>query len=243
LTQFSSERGDATFDFVMIDFTPLENPVWASLATGHSAMARVNGAAARYPSDISPLSAIREPSPQAFADLRELAKPGEIVGLATAFAVTVPDDWEVVLNRFIDQMVCEDFHPAADVTPLLLTDKDVPEMIALTKLTQPGPFEHGTIGMGKYLGLRAPDGTLMAMAGQRMSLTHFREISAVCTHPDHQGRGYAGRLMTILAREIIAGGKMPILHVKTENASAKHLYAKLGFRMRKPMHFNVIRLR
>lgn len=227
----------------MTDFTPLENPIWSSLAIGHSAMARVNGAAARYPSDISPLSAIREPSSQAFADLRALTKPGEIVGLATAFEIAVPDDWEVVLNRFIDQMVCEDFHPGGDVEPLLLSEKDVPEMIALTKLTQPGPFEHGTIGMGKYLGLRDTDGTLMAMAGQRMSLTDFREISAVCTNPAHQGKGYAGKLMTILAREIIADGKMPILHVKTENASAKHLYAKLGFRVRKPMHFNVIRLR
>ena len=59
----------------------------------------------------------------------------------------------------------------------------------------------------------------------------------------HQGKGYAGKLMTILAREIVADGKMPILHVKTENASAKHLYAKLGFRVRKPMRFNVIRPR
>jgi len=227
----------------MPDFTPLENPVWSSLATGHSAMARLNGAAARYPSEISPLSAIRESSPQAFADLRELTKAGEIVGIVTAFPVTVPDDWEVVLSRFIDQMGCDDFHPRDEVEPLLLSEKDVPEMIALTKLTQPGPFEHGTIGMGKYLGVRSPDGALMAMAGQRMSLTNFREISAVCTHPDHQGKGYAGKLMTILAREIIADGKMPILHVKTENASAKHLYAKLGFRVRKPMHFNVIRPR
>jgi predicted GNAT family acetyltransferase len=227
----------------MNDFLPLENPVWSSLATGHRAMARVNGLAVRYPGDISPLSAIRESSPRAFADLRALTQPGEVVGLATGFDVTVPDDWEIVLQRFIDQMVCEDFHPGGEIAPLLLSDKDVPEMIALTKLTQPGPFEHGTIGMGKYIGVRSPDGALMAMAGQRMSLTNFREISAVCTHPDHQGKGYAGKLMTILAREIIAGGKMPILHVKTENASAKHLYAKLGFRVRKPMHFNVIRLR
>jgi predicted GNAT family acetyltransferase len=227
----------------MTDFTPLENPVWSSLTTGHRAMARTSGLAMRYPSDISPLSAIRESSREAFADLRALTQPGEVVGLVTGFEVAVPDDWEIVLNRFIDQMVCEDFYPGGDIEPLLLSDKDVPEMIALTKLTQPGPFEHGTIGMGKYLGVRSPDGALMAMAGQRMSLTNFREISAVCTHPDHQGKGYAGKLMTILAREIVAEGRTPILHVKTENASAKHLYAKLGFRVRKPMHFNVIRPR
>ena len=227
----------------MTDVTPLENPVWSSLATGHKAMARVNGLAARYPSDISPLSAVFESSPRAFADLRALTKPGDVVGLVTGFPVTVPDDWDLLLSRFIDQMVCEDFRPSSDIEPLLLSEKDVPEMIALTKMTQPGPFEQGTINMGKYLGVRSDDGKLVAMAGQRMSLTNFREISAVCTDPGQQGKGYAGRLMTILAREIIADGKMPFLHVKTENASAKHLYAKLGFRVRKPMHFNVITLR
>ncbi|MGN6515129.1 MAG: GNAT family N-acetyltransferase [Rhizomicrobium sp.] len=227
----------------MTDVTPLDNPAWSSLATGHKSLARTHGLAARYPSEISPIVAIRQPSPQAFADLRALTAPGETVGLVTAFGVAIPADWEIVLQRMIDQMVCEDFHPAAGIAPLLLSEKDVPEMIALTKLTQPGPFEHGTIGMGKYLGLRDADGTLMAMAGQRMSLADFREISAVCTHPDHQGKGYAGKLMTILAREIIAEGRTPFLHVKTENASAKHLYAKLGFQVRTPMHFNVIKPR
>jgi ribosomal protein S18 acetylase RimI-like enzyme len=227
----------------MTDFTSLENPVWSSLATGHKSLARTHGLAARYPSDTSPLSAIREPSGQALDDLRALTKTGEIVGLVTGFVVAIPEDWEVLLTRMIDQMVCEDFHPTATIEPLLLSEKDVPEMIALTKETQPGPFEHGTIGMGKYIGVRAADGALIAMAGQRMSLTDFREISAVCTSPKHQGHGYAGRLMTVLANEIIAEGKMPFLHVKTENASAKHLYAKLGFRVRKPMHFNVIRPR
>ena len=226
----------------MTDFTPLDNPAWSSLATGHRAMARTHGLAARYPRDISPIAAIREPSRQALDDLRALTERGEIVGFVTAFDVPIPDGWEVMLKRMIDQMVCEDFHPASAIEPLALSEKDVPEMIALTKETQPGPFEHGTIGMGRYIGVRDADGTLIAMAGQRMSLTNFREISAVCTSPKHQGKGHAGRLMTILANEIIAEGKIPILHVKTENASAKHLYTRLGFRVRTPMHFNVIRL-
>ena len=227
----------------MTDFTPLENPVWFSLASGHKTIARVNGVAARYPGDVSPLSGLGEFTPPAFADMRALTMPGEIIGLVTAAKLQIPGDWEIVVSRMIDQMVCEDFRPAPEIEPLLLSEKDIPAMMALTKLTQPGPFEHGTIGMGKYIGVPSPDGALMAMAGQRMSLDRFREISAVCTHPDHQGKGYAGRLMTLLATEIIADGKMPFLHVKTENASAKHLYEKLGFRVRRAMHFNVIRLR
>lgn len=225
------------------DLTALDNPVWSSLNSGHKSIARLHGAAARYPNDISPLSGLRTFTPAAFDDMRALTKPDEIIGLVTGAKIDIPDNWEVIISRMIDQMVCEDFKPASDITPLLLTKRDVPEMIALTKLTQPGPFEHGTIGMGKYIGLRSPDGVLIAMAGQRMSLDRCREISAVCTHPDHQGKGYAGRLMTLLAREIIAEGRTPFLHVKTENASAKHLYEKLGFRVGRAMHFNVIRRR
>lgn len=223
------------------DIAALDNPVWSSLNSGHKTIARVRGAAARYPSDISPLSGLRAFTPRAFDDLRALTKPDEIVGLVTGAKIDIPSSWETIVSRMIDQMVCEDFKAASNITPLLLTERDVPEMIALTTLTQPGPFEHGTIGMGKYIGVRSPDGALIAMAGQRMSLDRFREISAVCTHPDHQGKGYAGRLMTLLAREIVAEGKTPFLHVKTENASAKHLYNKLGFRVRRAMHFNVIR--
>jgi len=225
------------------DLAALDNPVWSSLNAGHKAIARLHGAAARYPGHISPLSGLREFSGCAFEDMRNLTAADEIIGLVTAFKIDVPQIWDVIVSRTIDQMVCQDFRPAVDIEPLLLSEHDVPEMIALMKLTQPGPFEHGTIGMGKYIGVRSPDGALMAMAGQRMSLGKFREISAVCTHPDHQGKGYAGRLMTLLAREIIAEDKIPFLHVKTENVSAKHLYEKLGFRVRRAMHFNVIRPR
>ena len=227
----------------MIDFTPLENPVWSSLTSAHRSLARIHGLAARYPSDISPLSGLQEFTPAAFDDLRALTEPHEIIGLVTAEPVGVPADWEIVLSRMIDQMVCEDLKPSSSIAPLLLSDADVPDMLALTAETQPGPFAARTIRMGKYIGVRSGGGQLMAMAGQRLSLDGFREISAVCTSPAHQGKGYAGRLMSLLAREIAAEGKMPFLHVKTENAFAKALYAKLGFRLRRAMHFNVIRPR
>ena len=227
----------------MTDFTPLENPVWSSLTSAHRALARIHGLAARYPSDISPLSGLREFTPAAFADLCALTQPNEIVGLVTAAPIEVSADWEVMLSRRIDQMVCEQLNPSSAIEPLVLSDADVPEMLTLTAETQPGPFAARTIRMGKYLGVRSGDGQLMAMAGQRLSLDIFREISAVCTSPTHQGKGYAGRLMSLLAREILDDGKVPFLHVKTENASAKHLYAKLGFRVRHAMHFNVIRPR
>ena len=112
-------------------------------------------------------------------------------------------------------------------------------MLALAQATEPGPFLPNTIRMGRYLGIREDDGRLAAMAGQRLNLDGFHEVSAVCTWPEFRGRGYAKILIETLAAEIFAEGSTPILHVKTENA-AKSLYEKLGFRVRRAVWFTVI---
>src|SRR4051794_38276599 len=197
-------------------------------------MARGTGLARRYASDVSPFSALREPSPAAFADLAALVGPGEGVGLVTAAALAVPAGWRTVLAIWIDQMVYDGPQVAArDAGLLVLGERDGPEMHALATLTQPGPFEARTFRMGHYLGLRV-DGRLAAMAGERMRLPGATEISAVCTHPDFQGRGYGRVLMTAMLARILGQGRRPFLHVTTGNP-AKRLYARLGFRVRRQM--------
>jgi predicted GNAT family acetyltransferase len=98
-----------------------------------------------------------------------------------------------------------------------------------------------TIQMGSYFGIRASDGRLVAMAGERLQSTAFTEISAVCTHPEFRGRGYARGLTTFLAAQMLAVGKTPFLHVKSENG-AKVVYQKLGFRLRAAICLTVISL-
>jgi predicted GNAT family acetyltransferase len=112
-------------------------------------------------------------------------------------------------------------------------------MLALTKLTQPGPFLPRTIELGSYFGMRE-SGSLLAMAGERLHLTGFTEVSAVCTHPDFRGRGYSNALMSAVISGIMRRGETPFLHVKTENP-AVHLYQKLGFKVRAQLHLVVIR--
>jgi predicted GNAT family acetyltransferase len=115
-------------------------------------------------------------------------------------------------------------------------------MLELTAATDPGPFLPQTIQMGSYFGIRASDGRLVAMAGERLQSTAFAEISAVCTHPESRGRGYARDLTTFLAAQILAAGKTPFLHVKSENG-AKVVYQKIGFRLRAAICLTVISLR
>ena len=106
----------------------------------------------------------------------------------------------------------------------------------------PGPFLPQTIQRGSYFGIRASDGRLVAMAGERLQSTAFGEISAVCTHPEFRGRGYARDLTTFLAAHILAAGKTPFLHVKSENG-AKVVYQKIGLRLRAAICLTVISLR
>lgn len=219
--------------------TVLDNPIWNALTSAHRPMARINGLAARYPGDVSPLTGLGELSPRAFDDLKALVGDDEQMALFTTAPVEVPAGWQVVKARYIDQMVCAEPPPVSDQAFVTLGPDDVPDMLALTALTEPGPFAARTHEMGHYVGVRSEDGRLAAMTGQRLGLGDFTEISAVCTHPDFQGRGYAKALVAYQAARIHGEGRTPFLHVKTENG-AKVVYEKLGFRVRRPIQYSVL---
>jgi ribosomal protein S18 acetylase RimI-like enzyme len=219
----------------------LDDPILAALATRHAGLARVHGLALRYGGDVSPMAALRRPGPEAFADLREIVAPGEVVALVARRALDLPDDWEAVLRRPIEQMVFDGPAPSlAEGPPPRLGDADVPDMLALTALTKPGPFAPRTIRMGRFYGLRAPDGRLMAMAGERLAADEFTEVSGVCTHPDFAGRGLGRRLVAFVVAQLLAEGRQPVLHVKNENL-ARGLYERLGFRSNGDMAFTLAR--
>ena len=220
----------------------LDNPIWFALTTEHRLLARSRGLARRYPPDVSPLAALLHPSNDAFADLRHLVSSGEQVALFTASPLDVPGDWQVHRSRWIDQMTCDASPALPSMALLQLGTTDVPEMLELTAATEPGPFLPQTIQMGSYFGIRADDGRLVAMAGERLRTDAFAEISAVCTLPEFRGRGYAQALTSFLAAQILADGKTPFLHVKSENG-AKAVYQKIGFRLRAAIYLTVLSLR
>ena len=112
-------------------------------------------------------------------------------------------------------------------------------MLALATLTQPGPFFARTHRLGGFIGVKQ-DGVLVAMAGERMKVEGFTEVSGVCTQPDHRGNGYAGGLMQLVAQAILARGETPFLHVYADNAGAIALYQTLGFRFRAALTMTVL---
>ncbi len=81
------------------------------------------------------------------------------------------------------------------------------------------------------------DGRLAAMIGERPGADGFREMSAICTHPDFLGRGYARRLTAMLGNDTLARGSTPFLHVSRDNPRALGLYEAMGYRHRGDIGF------
>jgi ribosomal protein S18 acetylase RimI-like enzyme len=218
----------------------LDNPIWNSLSTLHAHFAEGDELAKRYPADVTLLAGMGEPTAAAYASLaKTLQRAGAALFLDQP--PQIPAGWITVHASPLVQMVCEKPNLAQDGYPAeKLTPADVPEMLALAELTKPGPFGTRTRELGVYLGIRKAK-RLVAMAGERLHLPGHTEVSAVCTHPEFQGRGYARELMSILMRKIIQRGETPILHVRQENVWAIQLYEKLGFRTRRLIHFVIIR--
>ena len=151
----------------------------------------------------------------------------------------------LVKASVLDQMVAEGGIDASDADfPVLeLGDADAPEMLALATLCRPGPFFARTHALGGFIGVRDGEGRLIAMAGERYQIGRFTEISAVCTHPDHRGRGLARALMRVVGSRIAARGETPFLHTFPDNAGAIALYQSLGFRRRADIHYTRLRAR
>ncbi|MGW3128703.1 GNAT family N-acetyltransferase [Streptomyces sp. NPDC001123] len=210
------------------DTTPLDNAVWSALTGPHAHLAQRFGQAARYPDDVYAYAALADAAdPAAWADLYTLVGPGTTVRIKPVEQAP-PPGWEVVGGgrgvQFVDTALRAEPAPEA----VRLGSDDVPEMLDLVARTEPGPFRTRTVEMGTYLGIRHR-GRLIAMAGERLRLPGWTEISAVCTDPEHRGRGLATRLVRAVAAGIRKRGDTPFLHAAPGNATAIRLYESIGF--------------
>jgi ribosomal protein S18 acetylase RimI-like enzyme len=217
----------------------LDNPAYASLGGAHAQFAQVRGRARRYLADVAPFLALPSPpSAQDWQDAADLVAPGTYVAGRYGSA-ELPDGWRTVQAFDLVQMVEERVAAVDYAEAIPLGAADVPEMLELVAQTEPGPFLTRTIELGDYLGIRR-DGALIAMAGERFRLDGWTEISAVCTKPDHRGRGLASRLVGALIAGIQLRSQRAFLHVLSTNAGAIRLYEELGFRVRQTATLTVV---
>lgn len=224
----------------MADDDGLDRPIWHALTTRQAGLSVGRGAARRFAPDIGPLAAARDTSAESIAALGQLLRDHGTLTLFADVHDPVPD---AVVERAAEgvQMVASAHFGVQPVDGLLaLGSDDAAEMLALAQLTAPGPFAAQTHRLSQFWGVRK-GGKLVAMAGERLQVRGFSEISGVCTHPEHRGQSYAVRLMKFVAAQIEARGETPILHSYAANTGALKLYESLGFRMRRTFVFTFLR--
>ncbi|WP_233837100.1 GNAT family N-acetyltransferase [Paraburkholderia sp. ZP32-5] len=214
----------------------LDNVIWNALTGRQGRFAVGNDRALRFASSVAPFTAMIDSSAASFDALRELIDEHGPLTLATVNEIEPDARFSVTRRASLLQMVWQgDPAPSTDVQYVNLDERDVPDMLALTAATQPGPFGPRTIELGDYIGTRQ-DGKLAAMAGERMKIDGYTEVSAVCVDPAFRGQGLAGGLMKRLITAICARGETPFLHVLASNHGALALYRAMGFVVRRELH-------
>lgn len=223
----------------------LDNMIWNAITTGNNDIAIVDGEIGHYNPDIAPFAGLKEFTDSNLRKLYDFIPVDRRVAISSLEKVNYNESmWELLQALDITQMVHEyslnTFITKNSDLIVPLTDEHIPQMLELTVLTKPGPFLERTIEFGNYFGIFV-DGKLAAMAGQRMHPVPYMEVSAVCTHPDFRGRGYAKALMLHVMKIILDNSFIPFLHVLTSNTTAIQLYESIGFRTRRKLFIDVLK--
>jgi ribosomal protein S18 acetylase RimI-like enzyme len=220
----------------------LDNPIWEALSSYHRHYNEGDDRLKYFYPAISPFVAMNEwdQSDQDYLEQNLPADRNFFYIIKKKFEL--PASCKKAFSIPLYQMVCRNHKPytAPGITTRPLEQADIPQMIELTALTKPGPFNQRTIEFGNYIGIFDGD-RLAAMAGERLKCPGYTEVSAICTHPDYTGKGYGAVLLSQACARIIRDGQIPFLHVRHDNTRAIKMYEQAGFEIRTEMDFAIFR--
>lgn len=223
---------------------PLDRPLWNALTGRLKSHALGDERAVRLDPELGVFLAAADDGPESRSSLNRLAAlyPGSgLVELEGGRMEAVLPDQVVASRSPCVQMTCRALTAAQtpDIGFEVLGEADAAEMLALATLTKPGPFRARTHSLGGFVGVKR-DGRLVAMAGNRLRVDGFTELSGVCVHPDFRGQGLAGALSRIVVERVLETGEQAFLHAYAGHDATVRLYEGLGFSARARMIYTVL---
>jgi ribosomal protein S18 acetylase RimI-like enzyme len=214
----------------MTEYHPLDNPCYEALKGRQAEFAIKGENVFKYRKDVFVFAGLPDMTPKSIENVSKLSQKGDFMGLM-GFKVDASPYFKLGFEVQAYQMLTDKVPDYKPMDYVELAKADTPEVAELVKLTEPGPYAPNVLELGKYVGIR-DNGKLVAMVGERVKLDGYTEMSLVCTHPDHRGKGYAKTLSGVIIEDIIERGETPFLHVMVHNIAALKLYEKLGFTTR-----------
>lgn len=209
--------------------TRLDNPIWHALQGPHRRWAQGQGSFQWFPQDVVPFFAVESAQSALEPDLPRRLGLRSVAYFVGVLPAEWPTGWNPGTRSEVVQMSYAGSKPLWEPAPhKLLGPEDQSAMQELAAIAFPGFFRARSAELGTYIGIYEQN-RLVSMAGERMALDGMRELSAICTHPDYTGRGYAGGLTRALIRRHCGQGLHSFLHVSAHNTGARRLYEMLGF--------------
>lgn len=209
----------------------LDNPVWHSLNETHGEFAIAYDDLKCYNPEFCPFGGYEKNNniSKQLEEYSNLIDDFFIVGEKPVFSEKLILKKELIcLQMVIKNKIDFDIRESI----IQLNGSYEQELFELVSLVQPGYFKRKTVQLGSYYGI-FKDGALIAATGERMKMNNFTEVSAIVTHPDHTGKGYAKQLISHAVNRIFDENRIPYLHVAETNSGAINLYDKMGFRVRR----------
>lgn len=214
----------------------LDNPAWYSLNESHKDFVIDYNNMKFYDPDYCPFGgAVNDNETESgIAAYASLTDNFFVIGNRPDINDKVQIEGELVCNQMVlDHRIDIDIH---ENIIELHTEDQRNDLFKLVNLVQPGYFKNKTADLGSYYGIYKND-QLIAVTGERMKMHGYTEMSAIITHPEQTGKGYAKQLIVHASNRIFNESKIPYLHVADTNFNAIKLYEKLGFLTRKKISF------